>query len=256
MKKLLNFLFALLPLFAFSQSVEGEVTYEEVIQLKIHLEGMEDDEMMAMLPKEQAAKKTLYFSPDASLYKDAESDEDENQEISGGSGEMHFKMIIARPDNKLYKDLQEEQKIEQREFMGKVFLIKDELKSYEWKLTGEQKQIGEYICQKATMADSVTKTEVWFTPQIPVSTGPGNLGRLPGLILEVSINDGEQTIVAKEVKIGKVESDLMAAPSKGREVTQAEFEEIMKEKMKEMEAEMGGSGSGGGTTIKFIQRRN
>lgn len=254
MKKLISFYLAVLPLFAFAQV--GEVTYEETIQLKIHMEGMEGDEMMAMLPKEQAAKKSLYYSSEASLYQDAETEDGENQEITGGSGDMQFRMVIARPDNKLYKDLQKEQKIEQREFMGKMFLIKDELKTYEWKLTGEQKQIGEYICQKATMSDSTTKMEVWFTPQIPVSTGPGNLGRLPGLILEVNINDGEQTIVAKEIKTGAVAADKLIAPNKGKEVTQAEFDEIMKEKMKEMEAEMGGSGSGGGTTIKFIQKRN
>ena len=35
------------------------------------------------------------------------------------------------------------------ELMGKVFLIKDNLVTYDWKLTGETKNIGNYTCYKA-----------------------------------------------------------------------------------------------------------
>ena len=33
----------------------------------------------------------------------------------------------------------------------------------------------------------------WFTPEIPVSTGPAMYGGLPGLILEIS--DGNRTML-------------------------------------------------------------
>ena len=39
----------------------------------------------------------------------------------------------------------------------------------------------------------------WYTPQIPVSAGPGNYHGLPGLILEV--NDGSETVICSKIVI-------------------------------------------------------
>ena len=73
----------------------------------------------------------------------------------------------------------------------------------------------------------------WYTPQIPVSTGPGNYHGLPGLILEV--NDGTETVVCNKIILNPKDDIDISEPKKGKEVTQSEFDEIMKKKMKEME---------------------
>ena len=44
--------------------------------------------------------------------------------------------------------------------------------------------------------ETITIT-VWYTPQIPVNTGPGNYQGLPGLILEV--NDGTETVICSKI---------------------------------------------------------
>ena len=36
-----------------------------------------------------------------------------------------------------------------RDLMGKLFLVKDELEKYDWKMTGETKNIGQYTCYQA-----------------------------------------------------------------------------------------------------------
>jgi hypothetical protein len=46
--------------------------------------------------------------------------------------------------------VKEKQYIVDREFFGKEFLIKDSLPNYNWKMEGESKQIGNYMCFKAT----------------------------------------------------------------------------------------------------------
>ena len=88
----------------------------------------------------------------------------------------------------------------------------------------------------------------WFTPSIQVPTGPDNFGMLPGLILEVNINDGETIMTAKEVTMKEVDKEILKEPTKGKEVTQEEFEEIVKKKTEEM----GATSSGG--IIKVIKR--
>ena len=39
--------------------------------------------------------------------------------------------------------------------------------------------------------DSI-KVDVWFTPEVPVSSGPAGYGGLPGLIVFVDVNEGKK----------------------------------------------------------------
>ncbi|MES2486645.1 MAG: GLPGLI family protein [Bacteroidota bacterium] len=90
------------------------------------------------------------------------------------------------------------------------------------------------------MAKEVTIT-AWYTPEIPINQGPENYWGLPGLILEVS--DGRTTILCSKVVLNAKEKVDIKAPTKGKKVTQAEFDDIVTKKMAEMR-EMGGPGGG------------
>jgi len=242
MQKLFFLLVLILPALAIAQNTEGEIVYTETIKLEINLpEGHED--MAASLPKEQKAQKLLYFTATESLYQNAPEDDEGDDVIEAGEGDVQIKMVIMRPsENKLYKDLAKAEKIQKEEFFGKLFLISGDLKKYAWKLTGQQKKVLDYNCQQAVYSDDEKKVAVWFTPEIPVSSGPGEYGQLPGMILEVSIDDGDRHIVANKVTFKYLEKDAIVVPKKGKKVTAEEFEEIRDAKMKEMEEEMGGGG--------------
>jgi hypothetical protein len=68
-----------------------------------------------------------------------------------------------------------------------------------------------YVCQKATVQlDSATNLVAWFTPQIPVSTGPGVNAGLPGLILEMAMNGDQRTVVATQVDLKKLPKGSLA----------------------------------------------
>ena len=57
------------------------------------------------------------------------------------------------------------------------------------------------------------------------------------MIMELDVNDGERTSVAIEVRMEEIDKSILKEPKKGKEVTNEEFREIVREKMKEMRAE-------------------
>ncbi|MGL4632711.1 MAG: GLPGLI family protein [Leadbetterella sp.] len=73
---------------------------------------------------------------------------------------------------------------------GSKDVLKDTLLPVGWKLIGETKKIGSFTCKKAKGKISGREYEVWYTPQIPISTGPWKFYGLPGLILEAKEIDG------------------------------------------------------------------
>lgn len=98
------------------------------------------------------------------------------------------------------------------------------------------------------MADIEVPKEVevtaWFTPQIPVSNGPGEYAGLPGLILEMNMY--RTTILCSKIVLSTKAGDKIEVPEKGDEVTRAEYNKIVKEKMDEMRENFRGRGGRGG----------
>ena len=171
-----------------------------------------------------------------------------------------------------YKNIQEKRFVNQTEIMGKLFLVKDKLPEYPWKLSSETKHIGNYTCYKATYSkevenknitfkdgdsvESIKKetivTTAWYTPQIPVNNGPGTYQGLPGLILE--INDGKKVFVCTEIILNSSEKTNILEPTKWKIVSQNKFIKIQKEKSDElMEKFKGRNGLdlGNGINIKI-----
>ncbi|NRD23308.1 GLPGLI family protein [Winogradskyella litoriviva] len=83
----------------------------------------------------------------------------------------------------------------------------------------------------------------WYSPQIPVNQGPDGYWGLPGLILEV--NADRTTILCTKIVLNPAEKEEIEKPTKGDEVTQAEYTEIVTKKMEEMREMYDGRGRGG-----------
>jgi GLPGLI family protein len=216
-----------------AQNTEGVVQYEETMNLHKMLPDSVLKQMRGMIPESRSTQMELYFKEDISLYKPAEEDEPQS-----GGGMSFSRMGGAMGET--YKNLATEQLVEQREMFGKKFLIEDTLKVQRWKLGTDQMKILGYNCTKATLTDSVrmrgdsmTKRNItaWFTEDVPVAMGPGTYGSLPGLVLAVDVNNGQQTTVAKKVDFKKIKDDDIKMPSKGDKMTRKEFNDKMKEMM-------------------------
>ncbi|HBB93419.1 MAG: hypothetical protein A2X22_01760 [Bacteroidetes bacterium GWF2_49_14] len=229
------------------KAVAGTVKYEETIKLEIHLEG-DGAQFANMLPKERKSNKILIFNQDAALYtSDKAAAEDENMALEGEGGMMHIRMM--EPDNKMFTDLKNKKQLEQREFMTRMFLIESQMGTSPWKLTGNEKVILGFTCQEAVMEKDSVKTVAWFTPTIPVSAGPSTYNNLPGLVLQVDVKDGNRVITATSVDQDVLDVARLVKPKEGKKVTEAEFREIVDEKMKEMGVENGQVGHAEGATM-------
>ncbi|NQY06245.1 MAG: GLPGLI family protein [Flavobacteriaceae bacterium] len=201
----------------------------------------------------------LTFNKEESLFK-----EEEKLDAVSGATDSWGKNFAAGLQ---YKNVKTNTQIQNQDFYGKKFLVKDGLQAIEWKMGTETKQIGNYTCFKATASvptsdlqwfsfswDSIrnteetadagsdsgeekkpevpmTEIEAWYSPQIPVRHGPSEYWGLPGLILEVTA--GDTTMLCSKIVMNPDEKIEIKAPSKGKEITKSEYQETIVAKMKE-----------------------
>jgi GLPGLI family protein len=262
-----------------AQDFQGSAVYQTKTKVEMDLaaSGIPADRIKRieeMMKNQMEKTYILTFDKAASIYKEEVK---LDQGASGGPG-MRFAMMGGGASGKYYKNTQTKTSAKENEFSGKNFLIKDSLKSYEWKMEQETKMIGNNLCFKATTiiempANSGTfsfgrrnndnkedekeeeeKIELvpvtaWYSMDIPVSHGPGDYWGLPGLILE--INAGNTQIMCTKIVMYPKEKSDISEPNKGKVMTQKEYDEMLKEKMKEMRERFqnerqksGGAGSG------------
>lgn len=212
----------------------GTIRYNEVIKMDIDIEGSEYEALLALLPKEQKIEKVLYFTSDAALYQPVKKDEKEyNRQYEEGGAVMNIRMDV--PDERFYTDLTTKTMVQQRDMMGRKFLIQSAVDSKGWKLTGRNATVLNYPCQEAVMQDDEHhQVKVWFTPALPVGVGPHRFGGLPGVILKAELDSGRLVIEATEVDLKPVAAGLIRKPNQGKKMTEAQFKAMMDERRKEM----------------------
>ncbi len=228
---------------AIAQITSGRASYKETIKLDIQLDG-EAAQYAEMLPKEQLSEKILHFSPEASLYKSAPKRED-----PAPGGVRRIVIDGSGSDEIVYRDLAEQTVVAQKDFMTRKFLVTGATKKINWKMTGKQQTILGYACQEAIAEADSQKITAWYAPSIPVATGPGEFGGLPGLILEVKVGE-MHTVTATEVVAGEQDKKSLARPTEGKKMDRGQYEAMVMEKMKEMQEQEGGAGGGRNVIIK------
>ena len=209
---------------AFSQNFTGRVTYMSHKSIDLKLDSTKYDlekrkKLQGFFTKQFQDEYVLDFSATTSLYS-------EQDKIS-----LNSTSKIGR--DKLYKNFKTKLYTRKLELLGKVFLIEDSIKSKNWEIKNETKNIGNYTCTKATYNykknDSLINVTAWFTKEIPVSNGPDIYDGLPGLILQV--DDGFYTILSTKVELNT--ENTVKLPKGGKVVTQSEYDAIYAEKQKE-----------------------
>ena len=291
MKKII---FTVSVLFAFitanaQKDFQGMAVYESktsTSDFKARMEGNKDitPEMQKMIEErmKKMFEKTfiLNFDKSASIYKEEEKLETPGQQGGG----MRMMTSFMGGGGTYYKNVKDKSYTVDKEFMGKEFLVKDSLKTYNWRMEGETREIGGYMCYKATTVIPASKTDfrnfrakkegekkdeakseenkekktsfldeldlpkeititAWYSPEIPINQGPEGYWGLPGLILEV--NDGKTTILCSKIVLNAKEKADIKAPTNGKEVSQAEYDETVTKKMEEMMEMNQGQGRGG-----------
>lgn len=228
---------------SYAQKKSGIIQYKETIKLDIDMSSMKDipEAVRSMIPTEQSVENTLYFTANASLYTNAEAEEDEGVDYKSDDNSMQIDIQMDMPEHQYYHDLKTAEVVESQDLFGKKFLITGSQKM-KWKLSNETKEVLGYTCKKATLTEGDKQVEAWYTSEIPVSIGPANFHDLPGAVL--AVNQGAQrTIIAINVEFKKVDNSLIVKPKKGKKVTSEQFKKIAEEKAKEMAEMYGGNGT-------------
>lgn len=150
--------FSLTGITAHAQDIYGEATYMSKTQIdKSWMDGNRDITPEMRKRMEENFKKmsektfTLKFDRSQAVYT-----EELALSAPGGGGGGWGAMMGTMMAGEKHKDITNGTYTEQRDMMGKTFLIQDELPKLEWKITGEQRKIGNYTAIKATATKPVT----------------------------------------------------------------------------------------------------
>lgn len=219
----------------------------------------------------------LTFNRSESMYK-----EEERLAAPGGGGfGMWGNSFSAGPQ---YKNVKSKQYLQDQEFFGKQFLIKEDLKALDWQMGTETKKIGNYTCYKATATKTVDDFD-WRSmrrrdrskDKKKDSTETASKDRESGIMDEIEVpktievtawytpeipvNQGPDvywglpglilevsadrtTILCTKIVINPEDVEEIEAPEKGEEVTKKEYNEIITKKMEEMRDRYRGRGRG------------
>ncbi|WP_275315414.1 GLPGLI family protein [Tenacibaculum bernardetii] len=247
-----------------SQEFQGQAFYFSKSKMELgswgaRMSEAQKKQIQARLKNRLEKRYVLNFNKEKSIF----LEEDKLDAISGATDS--WGKNFTQGDQ--YKNIKENALVQSQEFYGKQFLVKDQLQVIKWKMGKESKQIGQYLCFKATAliptkeltwfnfswadlrssstkktdsldvksaepAIEMTAVEAWYTPKIPVSHGPGEYWGLPGLILEVSA--GNTTLLCSKIVMNPQDKIEIEAPSKGKEITKNDYQATIKGKMIEM----------------------
>jgi GLPGLI family protein len=259
-------LFSFITFNALSQkNFQGKATYMSKTTMDMsRFDRMPEErkkQIMARMKSVLEKKYTLSFTKTESLFKE------EAKLAAPGSSKGPRWAMASNGQGAIYKNLQNDKIIEDVETFSKRFLIIEKMEQPEWQLSSESKKIGQYLCYKATLTredrnidyanifrrrgknnsekKDTTQTAskelskpkmetitAWYTPQIPLSTGPKDYYGLPGLILEV--NAGRTTMLCTEIIINPKNGIEIKEPKKGKKIDRIAYNAIVKKKSEEL----------------------
>jgi GLPGLI family protein len=190
------------------------------------------------LPKESSNAFVLHFTGEVAVYKPNLEEQTESTPELQRAKHMQSFMNPPKPELKrVYYDLKNKKKLEEMDFMTRVFLVESDIEEPAWKLIPNKKKILGHLCIGAEMIIGENTVTAWFTPKIPVSIGPDMFLGLPGLILMIELN-GEKSIVATSVSSDVPEIGKKEDMFEGKVLSKKQFDKIVEEKVEEYKKNM------------------
>ncbi len=252
MRKLLVLCLALFPVAASAQ--QGTILFDLAVQFDYDLLPAGREALRDQIPPLSFTSMVLLFDGSESLMKVAPSAEDARPaELNARNARLEgfvARLRMASPSRsdqetllETYVNYEDGTVKDAREFMGREFLITGDQPTYAWRLAGERSEFLGFAVQRATAEQDSTSIEAWFTTEIPIPGGPGPYGGLPGMILAVSVDDGQTVYSATEVNLEAPEEGAIKAPEDGTEVSRDEYEAIVAEKLEELRMLAGQEGT-------------
>lgn len=133
-----------------------------------------------------------------SIFRDSLDKKNDSIKLNNGNGRYNMGV-----ENKFYvkKNLTQKRIEKIITYLGTDYLLPIE-EILNWKITSEQKIIGNYKSQKAETNYGGRNWIAWFTSELPFSDGPYIFNGLPGLIVSIQDSNNEYSFNLIEVKKG------------------------------------------------------
>jgi len=208
---------------------KGKISFERrVSQFKINESDNVDDniwmeEMKKVMTKTPSDFYTLNFTEQQSYYK-LDKENTDNKYMFG----------VLKPveSNYVLQNFAEAKTTMLRTVFENDYQLVDSIKQYEWKITGEVRDIIGFECKKAItkICDSVIVV-AFYTDQIPVKAGPENFNGLPGMILGLAVPRLAATWFATKLEIDN--EPIPSVSNKGKKVKWTDINKELSKGLKE-----------------------
>lgn len=219
------------PFKTFSQQTEGTVKYlttydwVKMINSCDYLSKDRKDKAAYMWGNRSEWKvfNNLYFSALKSKYEESEEKAEQNEEDDGYAGRKETFFIT--------RNFEKNTCFDGIEMFGKLYLISDSLKIPDWKILNDIKEVAGHVCMNASLKDTLLNQKIiaWFALDIPVQAGPDSFFGLPGLILEVIINNGAKTMTADKIDFKTLTTEFdLPKKLKGKQINNTAYNTMIK----------------------------
>jgi len=205
----------------------GRIEFERKINLYAQIDDDEDESWKELMrkttPKFKSSYFDLSFNGDKTLYKPGRENPDNNK-------------MWQQPaeDNTIFTDLSKQQVTCEKNIFDQRFLVQDSARKIKWKITDEKRTIAGFDCRRANalIMDSIYVV-AFYTDEITSGGGPESFSGLPGMILGIALPHEHITWFATKVYAEDISPTSLAAPVKGKKVTNAAMLAQIKEALKD-----------------------
>lgn len=151
-----------------------------------------------------------------------------------------FAYAIIEADGLTYLNSNTREVLHQMEAYGSQIILLSSLNDQNWKIENQTKVINGFTCYKAQLTIGNSSVTAWYAPKIALVFGPAGYGGLPGLILQLEVQNtfNPHTYYVTKIELNTSEKLSINKPEKGKLVNKAEFDQ-MGEKAKENLKKMG-----------------
>ncbi|ERJ60710.1 hypothetical protein M472_18285 [Sphingobacterium paucimobilis HER1398] len=184
----------------------GVVTYDKTMYIKNimrkqYLEKSDDrsraqfESMIPSAPENLVLKKTLKFNGDETLFEPVKQDLD--AEIK------QFIMMLALDfDATTLSDLKTKEYKRYNDIIGQKIIVEDTVKTIDWKITDEYREIAGYNCRRANgFTPDSTYVIGYYSNELLTNGGPESISGLPGLILGLVVPSQHVSYFATKVDV-------------------------------------------------------
>lgn len=213
-----------------AQVKEGTVFYLKIINQ--HKAQLSDQRILKNIPEFRVENFVLSFKDSISVY----------GKLAQGKQDLPV-MAIKQADifDVYYKNINTKEFKAFKIFRNAKYLVCDKIEPQKWKLTGEVKIILGHICYKATrvvsrQSESINNKsnnelgkkypdmviEAWYSTNIKLPVGPDSFDQLPGLILEVNVDNGALTYIATNIS-QQTNPTILLPPKIGKVISNQSF---------------------------------